>query len=338
MRAFSSRSISVGLMVLVIGCGGGVIAWASVGHHARRSAARYSVSISSGYDPGGNPSLVANFSPDGSLAKPRWWICPAGNPRGCVWTGGHGQFLTPGRTAAGTVFEARVSYRGVSYVTRTAVWQGSVHAVARARLEGAARYGAEVVARRASWAGGWRAGHGFNTDSLNVEACRTRAAEDCVNLTAQGQAQPFSDRPAVVGAWWTGSYLFAFDQRGTTDGLYAAVGYLFPADIPPETPGATVVGSRPVGPVIGPPRPHVKILRHTREQSGHIPVAELNCATRCRVSTSVLSRTTWGSGRRTSVLGHGSVEVPRGRLAAGPHKVTLHVGDGPAVTGTTHLR
>ena len=51
----------------------------------------------------GDPSLVANFSPDGSLATPNWAVC-APDAATCAPAGVTNQFFSPGPTAAGTTF------------------------------------------------------------------------------------------------------------------------------------------------------------------------------------------------------------------------------------------
>jgi hypothetical protein len=261
------RLPAVLVVIALLAVGAGLAMGASSSRDRDARQARHWVSIQAVYDRSGNPSLVANFSPNGGLAKPRWFVCTPNTGRGCVPAHGSGQSLDPGRVPAGTVFEARARYRGVRYSARSALWEGTVHAVRRPELVGRVRFGGRVTARKGIWAGGWQprpvherpadpsGGHGPSIDALSVEACRTRAARDCVNLTAQGKFQQFSRRPAVVGAWFTGWYLFAFDQREGPDLAIAEPGEPHPSAIPPVKPGPTVAHSMPGGPIIGPPDP-----------------------------------------------------------------------------------
>jgi len=236
--------------------------------HSNSARPGYGVDIQAIYDTAGNPSLVANFSPDGGLPKPRWSICSPSSVNVCRPANNATQFLTPGPTPAGTVFQATATYEGKTYVARSAPWLGTVRATVPPRLNGHPRYGAAVTPHGASWTGGWQSdssykpqdggdsgGRGPNFDFLSVEACRTRAARRCVNLSAPTESYGFSKRPPVVGAWFTGWYLFAFDQRLAHDTAFAQPGYRTPAVVPAVKAGATVARSAPVGPVIGPRAP-----------------------------------------------------------------------------------
>lgn len=200
----------------------------------------YGVNVQAVYDKAGNPDLTGNFSPDGGVAKPIWSICPPPDVSVCTPANSKSQFLEAGPTPAGTVFQATATYNGNTYLARSALWQGTVRATTRPRLEGSARYGAPVKPHGASWAGGW----GSEFDLVSVEACRTRDARRCVNLSAP-EGYGFSNRPPVVGAWFTGWYLFAFDQRLPHDILFAEPGYGSAAAVPPVKAGQTVARSAP---------------------------------------------------------------------------------------------
>ena len=91
------------------------------------------VEIQQSYDRHGNPSLIANANVTGNAARPHWSICtttetppcaPVARARGYDTSA----FLEPGATAPGTVFQASLVYRGKTYVARTGVWEGTVHA------------------------------------------------------------------------------------------------------------------------------------------------------------------------------------------------------------------
>ena len=296
-----------------------------LGRPARGSSvpASYGVDIQAVYDPAGNPSLVANFAPDGGLTKPRWSICSPPNVNICTPAHSASQSLTPGSTPAGTVFAATAIYKGRSYVARTASWLGTVRASASPRLTGHPRYGAAVTPHAASWTGGWQAdpgyrppdggnsgGRGANFDFRSVEACRTRAARHCVNLSAPAERGGFSNRPPVVGAWFTGWYLFAFDQRFAHDTAFGLPGYGSPAAVPVVKAGATVARSVPLGPVIGPRAPKVSILHDAILRDGRVLVASVRCSVRCHVWLQVDDNHT-SSGARVTPTGSGLVGIPR---------------------------
>ena len=225
-------------------------------------AVRYAVDIQAGYDRRGNPALGANFYPNGGLAKPRWTICAPPHVSVCMPAASQSQFIEPGHTPAGTVFRATVNFRGHRYTARSAVWMGAVQTTRRPWLQGQALAGARVNPRKALWRGGWRTVPGYapplgmdsggrdpSYESLSVEACRTRAGNDCVNLTPQGTRMDFAQRPITVPARFTGWYLFAFDEHFAPETAFAEPGYSSPFVIPPLRPDATPVRSAPVGPV-----------------------------------------------------------------------------------------
>ena len=231
-------------------------------------------------------------------------------------------FLDPGTTAPGAVCSTTVVYRGKTYVARTGVWQGTVHAVSPPTLTGSARFHAAVVPHRAIWTGGWAglpqpetagvAGGPPNVDELNVEACRTPTGRHCVNLTRQGRTTAFSRRPPVIDNWVTGWYLFAFDQRIAAPELIAEPGYGTPYDHPgrqgrrhPRT------SLSPLGPVTGPPIPRVAILHRAIPRARRVLVARIHCAVRCTASVSV-------SDRHTQQRGTHDVARFRARRCAGP--------------------
>jgi hypothetical protein len=316
--------------------------------HAGSTPNSYGVDIQASYDSAGDPSLVANFSPDGGLAKPRWSTCSPPNLNVCTPTSAT-QFLNAGATPAGTVFQATATYKGRTYVARSAPWQGTVRATVPPQLDGHPRYGTPVTPHGASWTGGWQtdptfkpqtgldsAGRGPDFDFLSVEACRTRAARHCVNLSAP-RGYGFSKRPPVVGAWFTGWYLFAIDQRFAHDTAFAQPGYGSPAAVPPVKLGATAAHSAPLGPVIGPKPPKVLILRDAILRGGRVLVARLRCSVRCRAFLQVDDNHT-GSDAHVSPIGSRLVGIPRKQLRRGSLNVQIYVDTGPLVHGKTQLR
>lgn len=209
---------------------------------AEGSAARYSVQIQAVFSPSGDPALVANFSPNGALATPRWSICSP--PRYiCVSARARHHELSPGRHPAGTVFRATANYFGHAYTARV-TWHGRVSAVSRPILTGFPRVGALVTPLQARWRGGW----GREFDQLGVEACPTTTSRHCVMVSGGQLGCPDHSRailPKSVDAW----YLFALDARSPADGVCAGVGYSTESVIPVWPLGRTVVRSAPLGPV-----------------------------------------------------------------------------------------
>jgi hypothetical protein len=284
------------------------------------------------YDKAGNPNLIANFSPNGGLAKPSWSVCPPPDVNVCTPASVKSQFLEPGRTSAGTVFQATATYKGHTYVARSKPWQGTVRATTAPRLEGVARYGAAVRPRGASWVGGW----GSDFDFLSVQACRTRDGRRCVNLSAP-RGYGFSRRPPVIGSWFTGWYLFAFDQRFAHDTAFAEPGYGAAAAVPPVTAGQTAASSAPLGPVIGPAPPEVTILHRAIVQAGRVLPVRIRCSVRCRIFLEVFDKRT-GAQANVTLIGSALIGVPRKQLRRGPLHIVLYVDDGPLVSGRCYLR
>ncbi len=223
----------------------------------------YSVDIQAVYDQNGNPSLVANFAPNGGLATPRWSICAPPNTSVCTPVGSTSQQLTPGPTESGTVFEASAVYRGTTYTGISAVWEGQLHAVHPPALKGESRVGARVSPTVATWQGGWQTQQNYQRpqdgaqsggrapaiDQLRVEACRTRKATHCVNLSQVTWAGSTNGAPVRIAGRFKGWYLFAFDQHFSGDAAFATPAYRSPEDAPTLKVGPTVARSAPYGPV-----------------------------------------------------------------------------------------
>jgi len=317
--------------------------------HGASAWSSYGVDIQAVYDKAGNPSLVANFRPDGGLARPRWSICSPSDPDLCTPTNRATPFLDAGPTPAGTVFQATATYKGQTYGARSASWLGTVRATVAPWLGGHARYRTTVAPHGAGWTGGWETdstvkpqagshsgGRGPNFDFLSVEACRTPEARHCVNLSAP-RGYGFSQRPPVVGAWFTGWYLFAFDQRLAHDTSFAEPGYGTPAAVPPVKVSGTVARSAPLGPVIGPPAPRVSIRHDAILRDGRVLVARIRCSVRCQVFLQVDDNHT-GSAAHLTLAGSGLVGVPRKQLRPRLLNVQISLDAGPLMRGKTQLR
>ena len=163
---------------------------------------------------------------------------------------GRGTRLTPGPTAAGTVFEVRATVGGAERSARSPAWRGHLAVATPPTLDGEVRIGRPVAARPGTFSGGW----GDDVQILGVRACRTPTAGDCRDLTPGGSGSAVVD-PSVAG-WWVGPY--AAPWTGSRGGIpLGPTPYgVAPQDPAPDpTTGLVAVGAL-VGPV-PPERPGV---------------------------------------------------------------------------------
>ena len=311
------------------------------------------VDIQQSYDRAGNPALIANANVSGDRSRPQWLVCPPPNINVCTpvrgiapKAGPTSEFLSPGDTAASTVFQATLSTEGRTYAARTGVWLRRVQATSSPTLSGRPRFNTPVIAGGADWSGGWSdapaspdaaAGQAANVDQINVEACRTRRGTHCVNLSAQSKTGGFSTKPPVIDNWFTGWILFAFDHRIAAPYLVAEPGYGSPADIPPVTLDQTVARSAPLGSIHGPRPPKVKLLPHAVPRRDTLLVARVRCSVRCTVWLSVNDRHT-GSNARITLTGQRLIGVAHRQLRHVRLDIALQVGAGPQITGHTQYR
>jgi hypothetical protein len=280
----------------------------------------YGVDIQEVFDGNGNPSLVANFVPDGGLATPSWEVCDPG----CRPVA-PGQGLTPGHTAPATVFRASAEYRGQHYSTQTTPWQGQVTATVRPALRGEARVAALLQPVAGSWAGGWPNDY----SKLGVVACQTAAAQRCRTL----MNFRYGLRPAVrVPSWATGWYLFATDERFAADTVFPAVGYRSPGSVPPPTLSQVVAFSAPGARVTGLPAPRVRLRKRVTVRHRRTVIGEVRYARACRVHVTLFGRKVGQSADLR--LPHGGPIAVRLRQPLGSViRVSVSVDDGPPVSG-----
>jgi hypothetical protein len=232
-----STRVAAVLLLIAVALSGASVALAGA------SAARYSVQIQAVFNLRGNPWLVANFSPNGSLATAHWSICSPPPMRKCVPRRTPHQALEPDPRPAGTVFRATARYLGQTYSAQKR-WHGRITADSRPRLLGPARVGMRVNPVGANWTGGW----GNEFDQLGVEACRTRKGRSCVTVSGGALGCP-DDTHAVIHRAIKGWYLFALDARSPAEEVCAGVAYGSESGIPVWSVGRTVARSAPLGPV-----------------------------------------------------------------------------------------
>lgn len=287
---------------------------------------RDTVQIQAVFDPEGDPFVIADFT--GAGLPPRWSICSPAPNRTCDHLKQtRRSSLAAGPEPAGTVFVATDTAGGHTYSARVS-WRGRVRALVPPRLLGPAKFGGHVTVAAGRWTGGW----GGEFDQLGVEACKTRSGTGCVVLSGGQYSCPGQPPGATVGGWLPGMFLFAYDLRIPRDGVCAGVGYSYPGAIPPWPVQRIVGRSAPAGPVTGPPAPKVSILPTARLHSTRVLVARVHCSTTCHVWLNVFDGQT-SSGARVTVTGSATVGVPRSQLHAGTLRVSLHVDDGPAISG-----
>ena len=288
---------------------------------------RFSVQIQAVFNPAGDPLLVANFAPNGALARPRFSICPPARPHRCHPASSHGRELEPGPEPAGTRIVATASYRGHTYAA-SVVWHGRVHPLSRPRFTGSRKMGSVVTPVAARWAGGW----GSEFDQLGVEACRNAGGHHCRMLGGGELGCPDNSSSPRLGGWFTGWYLFALDARMPKEVLCAGTGYSANADLPVWKPGATIARSRALGRISGPPRPTVEILPHAQLHGQTLQVVSLRCTTKCTVELDVYDQT-GGYAHRFVFTGRAKLGAPRSDLKPGQLTVYLHVDDSPSIRG-----
>jgi hypothetical protein len=251
-RHWQRAATGVAAIAVVFAAVGVGNAGSTEGHRSRGLRAptpRYGVMIQAVFDRAGNPLLVANFSPDGSLARAGWAICPPGGTA-CHNANSLRDELEPGPEPAGTGFVASAAYGAQTYAA-SVIWHGPVRAQTPPSLRGSRRVGRTVIPVAGSWTGGW----GAEYDQLGVEACRTRGGQHCRMLGGGEYGCPDGSSRARLGGRFTSWYLFALDARMPRDGACAGTGYSSNIDLPLWKLGPTVVRSRALGRIDGrPPR------------------------------------------------------------------------------------
>jgi len=298
--------------------------------HARaQGGTRYSVDIQAVFDRSGDPLLVANFAPDGSLAIAHWMVCRPGEP--CRVVPSRDGDLRAGPEPAGTRLIARAVYRGRTY-SASRTWRGRVRAVTSPSATGRLQADAVLHLTAARWVGGW----GDETDQLGAEACTTRNARNCRMLAGGELGCPDASPHRRLGGWFTDAYVFALDARQPKDEFCAGTGYFSNADLPLWHLAPTVIRSTALGRIAGPARPTVKILPRADILRGRALVATIRCLARCHVAIEVSDGTSGALGA-ASFTGTRRVGVPRLPLASGSLTVRIHVDDGPVIGGRSRL-
>lgn len=191
----------------------------------------------------GQPQLVGNYSPDGSVAKPSWKICaPDCGPIVLADT----SVFQPGPQAAGTTFEASATVNGVTTTDRSRAWTGQVANVTPPTISGDAKVGATVTGVAGTWSGGW----GDDRDSVSLRVCTTAAATDCRRLPA--------DATSVIDSAYAGWFIGATDERYGRESVFPAAAWPapipgVPSTLPARAASQTVALGALVGPIAAAP-------------------------------------------------------------------------------------
>ncbi len=320
------------LVALLVFCG---LATASASlvpatHRARPPA--YGVDIQAIFNAAGDPWLVANFTPDGSLATPHWSMCPPAPQDACTPAASKHQELKPGPEPAGTRFVAAARYAGRTY-SAAVTWQGRVQAVSAPAIAGIPREGSVITPLRAQWTGGWQG----DSDQLGVEACARANGTSCRMLGGGELGCPDNtSRPRLRG-WFTGWYLFALDARLPTGDACAGTGYYANADLPVWRVGQTVARSPVLARITGPPRPTVRFLRPAVLTNGALYVARVRCPTRCTGRLDVEGGVS-GAGCDFAFRGTRQLGVSPANLRHGMLIVSMHIDDSPDLRAQSTFR
>lgn len=276
--------LAAGLLVVFGGAG-----------RAARNLSLGKVSLAASYDRNGDPVLTGGAN-DESNVNPVWHKCTGPSASNCAQVPGSqgGGVLDAGPTAAGTVFELSGSYRGTPFELRSSVWAGTARAVRPPAVAGRMVVGGFARPLAARWVGGWTpdrkfnarayggwsGGHGPDTYFLNLEACPTRSATGCSDLSPETESN-FIDGSVRLAGWYSGWYVFAVSQRLFHDSISYLVG---PIEAPPVQLGALLVRSAPYGPISGPPAPTAKFLNRVIIRDGTAFVARVHCVVACPVT------------------------------------------------------
>ncbi len=320
------------LLALLVFCGPTTVGASFVPASHRPRPPTYGVSIQAVFNAAGNPLLVANFSPDGSLATPRWSICLPDSQGPCTPAATKDHALEPGPEPAGTRFVATASYAGRTY-SAAVTWQGRVQAVSAPTARGTPREGGVVDPMPARWAGGWDG----DLDQLGVEACATASGTRCRMLGGGELGCPDDTSPTRLRGWFTGWYLFALDARFGSGSICAGTGYAANADLPLWKVGETVVRSPALARITGPPRPSVRFLRPAVLRRGTLYVTRVRCLKRCTVLVQVETRL-YGASRRFSFRGTRRLGVSARHLRPGSLMVIMHIDDSPGLLARSTFR
>jgi hypothetical protein len=334
-----------------VGCVVGVAACGTTRAHVRKPrepSLAQQFQIAGFLDAVGNPE-PAVFGHSGGVGPIEWSMC-APSAAKCTPLATANGIADPGPQLAGTVFKVTSSL-GARRYSADLRWHGALHVASPPTLAATPHVGAIMRVSAGHWTGGW----GTEREDLGIEACRTVRGSDCVMLAGAALAcsatgcgelggavgEPTAPNYARVGNWYTGWYLFALDARfGNPTSLI--IGYASPAAIKPWPISATVIRSRPYGPVTGPPAPRVLILRRARVLGRRLVVAIIHCAASCRATTALQTmhpnrKNRIGWTMTEQFKGIRTVGV-RGALPAGRAAVSVQVGNGPYVKGHTLIR
>ena len=315
---------SAGVLALVLV--GGALAGGVGQRTASRpapAAADQAVMIQAVFSSAGNPELAGSFQL--SSATVSWSACLPG--AACQAIASKLGFLSPGPEPAGTRFIASARFHGTSY-SASRTWNGQVHATSQPRLTGRLAAGEPLHLVAGAWTGGW----GAEFDQLGAEACRTAAGTGCEMLAGGELGCVDASSHRRLGGWFTGAYVFVFDNRMAAGSACAGTGYDTNADLPLWHTSPTTLRSGLQGRIAGPARPRVHLLSKAITIGDRVRLARVSCTARCAARLEVESGTRGGMSF-VRFTGTRYLSVPRSDVTPGRLMVVLHVDDGPGLRG-----
>lgn len=225
---------------------------------------------------------------------PEWRICPPNEA--CRPIGGTENWVEPGETAPGTVFESDFIDATGTKTERSPAWQGRVALVAPPGIAGDLRVGGSARPTPASWSGGW----GDELGTPLVYACPGIGRTNCELLAGSGGFSVYGTGERALLDRHAGWYVYAIEYRSARDRdpMGPLASPLPPGPAPLPAASALLAVSEPAGPVAAPQTiaeqgPIVTLRRSAVRRGARVTVARLFCAARCAVKLSV------SDGRRT---------------------------------------
>jgi hypothetical protein len=169
--------------------------------------ARADVTFQALLNPDGSGRLFVN---DGN--EPEWQAC-APDLSSCTPFATGGDITTDG-APPGTVFRADAT-------SFSPLWQGDVRSLGPPSVTGAVRANQLVVPVPGEWQGGWADDY----DLMQLSACTTPAADDCLALTPNWRQKECQQGAALLDPALTGRYLRVVNRRYAADTAFLLIGY-----------------------------------------------------------------------------------------------------------------
>ncbi len=250
-------------------------------------------------NPDGSGGLVAN--PPGGQGTIGWASCVnSGTDCAPIASGSDSdRVLNVGDTPAGTVFEVTATSAGQTATERTVPYRGRVRWTEPPALAGAPRVNSFVQPIPGKWEGGW----GLEASYVQLQVCRTYAAQRCLVISDTNYWNGCPGTGATIAKRYEGWYVRTVDQRNGDAMPLPAIAYMAPEAIRPAMPGPAVASTPPLRilPAAGPAarrcgqsheRDHASLNSRVSRQrgSGKPRVGNVTCFRGCRFTVTVRRR------------------------------------------------